>query len=141
MKKGIGSDVKSSGKRIAQQAAKQIAQEPLEMLKAATRQTSGRRISESPLETPREVSQEQVLIDEAKEKARSKKMLTALETEMEDIRKQKKLKEEERLREQRAPELKEEKPLSKTSSKRPRGMKGKIERLKTKAEIRMPPSG
>ncbi len=141
MKRGIGSDVKSSGRKIAQQAAKQIAQEPLEMLKAATRQTSGRKVSESIPETSEEVSQEQILIDEAKEKTRSKKILDALEVEMEDIRRQKKLKEEERLQESKTPKTEEEKPLQTVSSKRPRGMKGKIERLKTKAEIRMPPSG
>lgn len=154
MKLGIKSDVKSSSKRIARRAAKQIAQEPLEVLKTAGKQVTG---IEKPGESARQepgkvdkVGKDSLSADEAKIKAKSKSLLEALEVEIEDIRKQKELEEEKKLKEeeivaQMQEQDKEAKPLLKISSKLSRkipiGMKGKLQKLKRKVEIRMPPSG
>ena len=152
--KGFKSGVSGSTKRIVKQAVKQVAREPLEVLRTAGKQVSG---VESVSKPVREVSQERVeskeeksSLDEEKIKAKSKNLIEALEKEIEDIRKQKELEEEEKLKEEEIQEQiheekEKEKPLPEISTKRARGalkgMKGKLKKLKTKAEIRMPPSG
>ena len=154
MKPGIKSDVKSSSKRIARQTAKQIAQEPLEVLKTAGKQVTGiEKSGESVKQEPGrvdKVEKDSLSADEAKIKAKSKSLLEALEAEIEDIRKQKELEEEKKLKEEEAvarmqEQDEEAKPLPKISSKPSRkipfGMKGKLQKLKRKVEIRMPPSG
>ncbi|MEJ2441745.1 MAG: hypothetical protein P8Y06_02385, partial [Patescibacteria group bacterium] len=127
----------------------QMAQEPLEILKTAGKQVSEKEsVPSRPIETTEKTQDPSV--DEAKEKAQSKRMLTALENEIEEIRKKKKLEREQELRQEeaqkeRAEEEEKKKPLPVTPSKPSRGalrgMKGKLKKLKTKAEIRMPPSG
>lgn len=150
----MGSDVSASTRKIAKQAAKQVVGEPFEMLKTAGKQVSGiesaaapgRQASQEGL-TPKE---ENIPPNEEKINAKSNSLLEALEKEIEDIRKQKELEEEEKLKEEEIQkqileEEKKEKPLPVVSTKPTRraikGMRGKLKRLKTKAEIRMPPSG
>jgi len=152
--KGFKSGVSGSTKKIIKQAAKQVAREPLEVLRTARKQVSGGEFVSGPM---REVSQgriepkeEKSPLDEEKIKVKSKSLLKALEKEIEDIRKQKEFEEEKKLKEEEIQEQiheekEKEKPLPAVSTKRARGalkgMKGKLKKLKTKAEIRMPPSG
>jgi hypothetical protein len=141
--------------KIAKQVAKQVAREPIEILKAAGKQisrteTASRPIHEISQKRRIESKDEKPTLDEEKIKVKSKRLLTALEKEIEDIRKQKDIEEREKLKEEVIQErIIEEKEKKKTlpeiSAKRvrgaARGMKGKLKKLKTKAEIRMPPSG
>lgn len=152
--KGAKSGVSGSTKKIVKQAAKQVAREPFEILRTAGKQVSGAESVSGPMS---EMSQEKVgskeeksPLDEEKIKVKSKSLLEALEKEIEDIRKQKEFEEEEKLKEEEIQkqiheEKEKEKPLPEVSAKRARGalkgMKGKLKKLKTKAEIRMPPSG
>ncbi|RLC29912.1 hypothetical protein DRH13_05070 [Candidatus Woesebacteria bacterium] len=153
--KGFKSGISNPTKKIAKQAAKQMAREPLEILKTAGKQVSGAESTSGPIrETSQEkgvgLKDERPLLDEKKIKTKSKRLLTALEKEIEDIRKQKEFEEEENLKEEKnqkqiLEEQEKKKTLPEISSKRvrgvARGMKGKLKKLKTKAEIRMPPSG
>lgn len=151
--KGFKSGVSGSTKRIAKQTVKQVVREPLEILRAAGKQVSGGEFAFRPnyesSQEKVETKEEKPFLDKEKIKAKSRSLLEALEKEIEDIRKQKELEEEKSLREEEAQEqiLEEEKKksLPVVSSKRARGalkgMKGKLKKLKTKAEIRMPPSG
>jgi hypothetical protein len=124
-------------KKLAKQTAKQMAQEPLEVLKTAKKQIS----HEAPVPVSPEKIDKKGSYDEEKIKTQSKRLLEALEAEIEDIRKQKEQEEEEELRQ----EEKKEKSLVEVAAKPSRkfmgGMKGKLSKLKRKAEIRMPPSG
>jgi hypothetical protein len=149
------SGVVSSTKKIARQAAKQVVREPVEMLKTAGKQISGtetvsRSIHEMSQERQVESKKEKAPLDEEKIKVKNKSLLTALEREIEDIRKQKEFEEEEKLKEEKIQEQilhdeEKKKMPPEISTKRirgaARGMKGKLKKLKTKAEIRMPPSG
>jgi hypothetical protein len=153
--KAFKSGVTSSTAKIAKQVAKQVAREPVEILKAAGKQVSGveavsRPIHEIQQERQTESKDEGPPLSEEKIKVKSKRLLTALEKEIEDIRKQKEFEEEEKLKEeiiqeQILEEREKKKTLPEISAKRvrgaARGMKGKLNKLKTKAEIRMPPSG
>ena len=154
IKKGLGSRVSGSTKKIVKQAAQQAVGEPFEILKTAGKQVSGIEAGAKPTrQMPQSESAaktEQPSLNEEKINAKSKRLLGALENEMEDIRKQKehdkaiKIKEEE-VQEQAIEEEKTSKSIPEVSGKRARGavrgMKGKLKKLKTKAEIRMPPSG
>ncbi len=134
-------------KKIAKQAARKIQDESLETLKTAKKQVAGKKRADvSSEELPEGVSPE----EKKKIEAQGQRMREALEKEMEDIRKQKEQKEGEKLRQetlekQKKEEEEETKPaphvVGKPSIKIPTGMKGKLEKLKRKAEIRMPPSG
>lgn len=134
-------------KKIAKQAARKIQDESLETLKTAKKQVVGeKRADVSSEELPEGVSPEK----KKEIEVRGQRMREALENEMEDIRKQKEQEEEKKLRQealekQKKEEEEETKPaphvVGKPSRKIPAGMKGKLEKLKRKAEIRMPPSG
>jgi hypothetical protein len=141
-------------KKIAKQTTKQLVHEPLEVLKTARKQVVGKekitRSEPGKEEAVREGEKVSTSLEEEKIKAKSKRLLEALEAEIEEIRKRKKLEEEEKLKEEELKAQAEEggkkqKPLVEPSSRRPRkimkGMKGKLQKLKRKAEIRMPPSG
>jgi hypothetical protein len=152
--KGFKSGVSGSTKKIAKQAVKQVAREPFEILRTAGKQVSG---AESVSRPTHEALQEKVeskgeksFLDEEKIKIKSKRLLEALEKEIEDIRKQKEQEEEKKLKEEEIEEKileekEKKKALPEVSTKRARGvikgMKGKLKKLKAKAEIRMPPSG
>jgi len=141
-------------KKIAKQTTKQLVHEPLEVLKTARKQVVGKekitRSEPGKEEAVREGEKVSTSLEEEKIKAKSKRLLEALEAEIEEIRKRKKLEEEEKLKEEELKAQAEEggkkqKSLVEPSSRRPRkimkGMKGKLQKLKRKAEIRMPPSG
>jgi methyl coenzyme M reductase subunit C-like uncharacterized protein (methanogenesis marker protein 7) len=139
-------------KKLAKQAAKQIAQEPLEVLKTVKKQvvqTEKTQRTEATVPVASEKIGEKGPYDEEKIKTQNKRLLEALEAEIEDIRKQKEQEEEEKLRQEeleaKVEEEKKEKPLvevvAKPSRKFMGGMKRKLSKLKRKAEIRMPPSG
>lgn len=153
--KGAKSGLSNPTKRIAKQAVKQVAREPFEILRTAGKQVSGAEfVSESIREASQEKTEikkeEKPFLDEEKIKIKSKRLLGALEKEIEDIRKQKEFEEEKKLKEEEIKEQvhKEEekkKPLPVVSAKSARGaikgIKGKLKKLKTRAEIRMPSSG
>ena len=141
-------------KKTAKQTTKQLVHEPLEVLKTARKQVAGREKITRPEpgkeEAVREGENVSTSLEEEKIKVKSKRLLEALETEIEEIRKRKKLEEEEKLKEeelktQEEKEGKKQKPLVEPSSRHPRkimkGMKGKLQKLKRRAEIRIPPSG
>jgi len=135
-------------------STKKIVKEPFEVLKTAKRQVVGAEKLAQPEPDKKggakEGAGEISSLEEEKIKTKSKRLLEALETEIEEIRKRKKLEEEEKLKEeelktQEEEEGKKQKPLVEPSSRRPRkimkGMKGKLQKLKRRTEIRMPPSG
>ncbi len=141
-------------KKTVKQTTKQLVHEPLEVLKTARKQVAGRekitRSESDKGEAVREGEKAPTSLEEEKIKMKSKRLLEALETEIEEIKKRKKLEEEEKLKEEELrvrteEEEKKQKPLVEPSSRRPRkimkGMKGKLQKLKRRAEIRMPPSG
>jgi hypothetical protein len=140
-------------KKTAKQTTKQLVHEPLEVLKTARKQVAGKekivRSEPDKKEVVKENEKVSTSLEEEKIKMKSKRLLEALETEIEEIRKRKKLEEEGKLKEEglkiQEEEGKKQKPLVEPSTRHPRkimkGMKGKLQKLKRKAEIRMPPSG
>lgn len=79
----------------AKQIAKQIAQEPVEILKDAGQQIAGAESGQSPNEAVRQSSQPQINTEEGKRKdqAFAQRTMQALQKEIEDIRKQETLEE------------------------------------------------
>ncbi len=151
----IGDNTKKSAKQIAQDAAKKIAREPLEILKSAGSQVAG---TEKTPEGPRENQASQQPpqetgkppVSEAEINAKSKRLMEALEKELEDI---KKLKDQEALQEEQQEVVEEAQkveankaqplvePITAKKKHQMPGMQGKLDKLKKKSEIRMPPSG
>lgn len=143
---------KASLKGVVKQAGQQLVTEPLEILKTAKTQVIDKERGGAKKETPPGVDAGQQVStppDEQKLKAQSQRLLKALEAEIEDIRRQKQAKEAQELKEEEAQLQADErkeliKPLAEVSGKQPRkiirGMKGKLAKLKKKAE-RLPPSG
>ena len=149
MDQAIKTAIGKQTKVFAQQAAKTIAQEPLEVVKSAGRQVTGQ---EGPRQFPGEniVSNEPVrresvsLEEERKIKERGDRILAALETEMEDIRRQKAQEEMQRLKPDKVEEEKDNvlvEPIPKRSRRLLSGMKGQLSRLQRKTESRLPPTG
>lgn len=134
-------------KKTVKQVAKQIAREPLEILKQTGEQVAGGETLRYP--TPQERPQTQSpggVTPELKDKIKEKdtRLLQALEKEIEDIRAQKKLEEQKRV--EQAPPPEAPKPLLEPSAKRSRklfsfGPKAQAERQKTRVEKPLPPSG
>lgn len=88
----LAQDTTKSAKSLAQQIAKQMAQEPLEILKSAREQTTGIETSES-LDNQfpdQNVNQQKKLEEQQKiqDNLRSSRRLEAYQRELEDIRKQ-----------------------------------------------------
>jgi hypothetical protein len=150
----IKQDTTKTTKILAQQVAKKMAQEPLEILKQAGRQVGGTEKPEHPQvasETPspgvREIPEEQ----KARIEMQSRRQLQALENELKDIQEQKRqqklLKAEKEAQELEAQKVKEEqKPLPKIATKPSRrlfgfGPKAQVEKQKTRVEKPLPPSG
>ncbi len=150
----VGSDAAKSAKALAQQAAKQVAAEPFEILKTAKSQVAGEEVLET---TPQGTSQttkpqptrgsdEKTLKEKVKEK--DMRLIQALEAEIKEIRELKRKKEEEgKIQEaQKAQAEEEPKPLVEPTTKKSRrlfgfGQKTQAERLKTRVEKPLPPSG
>lgn len=149
----IGQDVSSSVKRTAKGSGKKVLHEPLEILKTAKSQVGGNERT-----TPQFDSKEFYERSERKDKkftnqeideieAKRINMLRDLEKEIESISKEREEKDKRR-REAFVSAQETEKADSAppfVSSKRSRnlraGMPGKLDKLKRKSEIRMPPSG
>lgn len=147
MKPGLKSDTAKSTKNLAKQAAKQIAQEPFEILKQAGKQVVGGETLKYP--TPQEVPQTQSpggVTPELREKIKEKdtRLIEALEKEIEDIKVQKKMEEQKGV--EKAPPQEAPKPLVEPLTRRSRklfsfGPKAQAERQKTRVEKPLPPTG
>lgn len=135
--------MKQQIKNIAKQAAKQIVQEPLEILKKAGEQVVGapsveNKPQQSQIEkpvTPQEVQ---------KKHAKARSLYTALENELKEIRAREAQKKQ--LEQQPQPAKPQEKPLVEPPTKRSRrlfgfGQKAQAEKQKTRVEKPLPPSG
>lgn len=149
---GFTKKVSGSLKDLGKKGTKKVLAEPFEILKTAGRQVTQTEASpKEELPGPRAVEQgsEPSQINEGELNLKKKRLLQALESELADIRKEKETEEARAQKEEegRKSQSQEEKPLIEPSTKRPRkftplkGMKGKLEQLKRKSEIRMPPSG
>lgn len=145
----IGNKTAKSAKKIAQQAAKQMLNEPFEVLKTSGEQVAGVKKNE-PFQVKRQKEQSPQTIEEEKnvDNAKSKRLIQALENELEDVRKQKE--QEEKSKEAVEAQEKEEEfeiesqnsPLVEPSTKpRKGGLKGFVEKVKKRTETRLPPSG
>jgi len=124
-------------KNLAQTIAKQIAQEPWEILKQAEGQITGVG-QEQKQETP---VQQEVSDNSERDKVRSQRLMQALQAELDEIKNKK---------EQEKPPVKEEKkvtpPLVEPATKKGRrlfnfGKKTQMQRQQTQTERPLPPSG
>ncbi len=147
---GIISDTTKSAKQIAQQVAKQMAQEPLEILKKGTEQITATQNQPETYEPGSEAAKTAVPPEEkAKIQAQGQRQIQALETEIREIRNAKKQKEQAREQQelvQQDAKAKEEKPLLVIASKHSRrfagfGQKAQAEKQQTRVEKPLPPSG
>ena len=146
MKPGIKSDTAKSAKSLAGQAAKQIAQEPLEILKQAGKQVAAGETLRQPTQPEGLPTQSLGVSPELKEKIKEKdtRLIEALEKEIEDIKAQKKLEEQKRVEQVPPPEAPKSlvEPLTKRSRKLfSFGAKTQAERQKTRVEKILPTSG
>ena len=150
---GIKSQVKSTAKAAAAKTAKQMAMEPLEILKQAKGQVITPPESTESRGATRESSVEENSIspeEKAKKQEQELRLKTALDAELADIRNKRKEKEEVRQKDfatqvESTDEQQVEQPLVEPTNKPKRGLffgvKTRIERMKQKVENRLPPSG
>jgi len=132
--------------QLAKTAMRQLADEPLEILRTAKQQVG---VAETRDPSPQEnISKEtpEPSVNAEQIKAQSQRRLQALENEIEEIRKGKKQKEEEKrqqedIERQQLAQEQAQSSLPEPTSKRKKGMQAKLGKLKRKSEIRMPPSG
>lgn len=142
---GIRPGVSKSTKKLAKKAVKQIAHEPLEILKQAGRQVSGQ--EQIPSQVPQDTGVEEGGIsqeEKAKIQAQGKRQIESLEAEIQQIRAQEAQKEQARLQPQ--PVQPETKPqMVESTPKRSRkiigGMKAKVDRQRRRREARTGISG
>ena len=143
------SNVKKQTSDLAKRAARQILQEPLEILKSTPSQISG---TERRLPNVSTRAQENVQItqqEKAKLQVQGQRQLEALETELKEIQRQKEYNErvvEQQEEMQKAQSAAIEKPLSEPAPKHSRrlfsfGKKAQAEKQKTRVERPLPPSG
>ena len=149
----IMSDVGKTTKQLAQDAARKIAKEPFEVLKTAGRQVSGMEAGEPASQETSQTSEpqgpkpeERALSQKIKEK--DTRLIQALETEIKEIREKKERQEEEERIQVAQDAQKEEQPktLVEPATKKGRklfgfGQKGQAEKLQTRVEKPIPPSG
>jgi hypothetical protein len=149
---GIKSQVAKTTKTLAQQAAKQVAQEPLEVIKAGTKQVAG--MEKTPAQvTQTPVSQTQPApqapnIEALKQQdvARSRQLHEKLEREIKEIREKEQQKKILQAQAQPQPVEPPIKPLQEPAAKRSRrlfsfGPKTAAERKRTRVERVQPPTG
>jgi len=154
MQPGIKSGAISQSKTIVQEAAKQIGQEPFEVLKTAGKQVSGVENIPSPNKPASsqpgisQVSEAEIKNLQEKDKVQSKAMYETLQKQIQAISAEKRQSQAQAksLTEAQTASLQPiSKPLVEPSSKRSRnpikGMAKKLSDLGKRAEIRMPPSG
>ena len=144
MKPGIKVGAGKSARDLAKQAAKQIAREPLEILKQAGRQVGGEALRpQTPQEGPQAQGAEPVKPElKEKIKAQDRRLIQALEKEIEDIKAQKEMAGQQ----EPQPKAEPQKPLVEPSTKPSRklfsfGPKAQAERQKTRVEKPIPTSG
>ena len=151
---GIKSKVGKSTQDLAKKAAKQIAQEPFEVLKQAGRQVANTKETEMSQQIGEPTASEGQQISEEKEASinqKDKNLITAYEKELQDLTKNRQQEEREVVGEQRNPkpkqarEQKPQTPLVEPSTKPKRGLfsgiKGKVEKMKRKVEVPPGPTG
>lgn len=93
MKTGLAQSTSNSAKSLAQQIARQMAQEPLEVLKTASSQVTGEEMQRSPenqsaSQTPEDQTKLLHHQQEIQDKMKSTRRMEALERELGDIHKQ-----------------------------------------------------
>ena len=137
-------------KKVIKQVARQIAQEPLEILKQTGKQVVGE--VQKPMEVvPSTPEAPRVLLgvpfeEKKRIQTRDTRLIQALEEEIKDIRKQKEMEEAKRMREEEPQKVEEQKPLPSVPTKPSRrlfafGAKAQAEKQKTRVEKPLPPSG
>ena len=149
---GIKSQVAGQTKTLAQQIAKQVAQEPLEVIKAGAAQVAGmEKPSSQP--PPRQFSQSQPAPTQAdievlrqQDQSRSRQLHENLEREIKEIREKKNQERILKAQAQAAPVEQKVQSLEPVASKPSRklfsfGQKGDAERKKTRIERPLPPTG
>lgn len=154
LKPGLANDTTKSAKNLAQTIAKQIAQEPWEILKQGGRQVIG---TEQP-QTQEGLGQEDIsggsfeenqkLVSE-RDKVRSQRLMQALQAELDEIKKkrqQEKITKEEQERLTEEERKKAKQPLIEPSVRKGRqlfnfGKKTQMQRQQTQTERPLPPSG
>jgi len=92
MKSGLAQDTTKSAKSLAQQIAKQMAREPLEILKDVEEQTTGSEVAvEQNTQNPDGSENQKKAVEhqnELQDKMKSTRRMEALDRELDDIRKQ-----------------------------------------------------
>lgn len=152
---------KQTGKtsqQAAQAVAKIVRDESFEFAKSATRQVTGESAPNHAQQMPKENDQQVVNeLEKQRQAIETTRRLEKLEAEIKQIRDQKKAKEQamaQQVEQQKVAQIQaqEQTGLQEPSTRRKRGMlgamgkaakgmKGKLQDLKRKNEIRMPPSG
>lgn len=147
----LAADSTKSAKGLAKQIARQMAREPLEVLKTAGRQVGGAEKGVPTQNVPEASSPKEPSVqDKARIEAQGQRQLAALQAEIKDIQKRKqqeeiaKVQQEQALITQQAQKERKEPP--KVPSKPSRrlfgfGKKAQAERQKTRVEKPLPPSG
>jgi hypothetical protein len=153
MNGGIKSQVAKSAKTLAKQAAKQIAREPIEVVKAGAQQVAGVEIPSSqpihtqPPPTQPSVGKPDIEALKREDQARSSQLREKLEREIKEIGEKESQKEILRTQVRApAPAQPQIKPLVEPAPKRSRrlfsfGPKTAAERKKTRVERVQPPTG
>ena len=155
MNDGIKSQVAKQTKTLAQQVAKQVAQEPLEVIKTGTQQITGmEKASSKPVQS--QVPQTQpaptpvdIEVLKQEDQARSRQLHENLEREIKEIRQkqeQKKIMQAQAQAQAAVTTEQQIKPLEQPAPKRSRklfsfGRKADAERKKTRIERPLPPTG
>ena len=150
----VKSKVGRSTQDIAKKAARQIAQEPFEVLKQAGRQVANTKETEMSQQTQEPIVSGGQQVSKEKEvriNQKDKSLITAYEKELQDLTKHRQERERDVKGEQRNPELKQvqeqkpQTPLVEPSTKRKKGLfsgiKGKVEKMKRKVEVPPGPTG
>lgn len=147
MKPGIASDTTKSGKNLAKQIAKQVAREPVEILKQAQEQTIG--TAAPPQEEKPQPQEKEITPNEkAKIEAQGQRQIQALEKELKDIQVLKANEKQVTVQKPLAGEKKEEekKPVVEPATRPSRrlfgfGPKAQAQKQQTHVEKILPPSG
>jgi hypothetical protein len=155
LKPALINDSAKSAKNLAQTIAKQIAQEPWEILKqggrqvAGTEETQGQEFSGQQNETGSDSFEENQKLVSDRDKVRSQRLMQAYQSELDEIKKKKeqekalKLQQEQLAKEE---EKRVEQPLIEPASRKGRqifnfGKKTQMQRQQTQTENPIPPSG
>lgn len=144
---GVVSDAARSAKQIAIQAAKQMAKEPLEVVKQAGEQVKGQTLPVGESPSQEAINANITPEEKAKIQVQGQRQIQALETEIKEIRIAKEQKElVEKQQELAQTEVKTETPVPVIASKRSRrfggfGQKANAEKQQTRVEKPLPPSG